>query len=106
MVDIKALYTKKYYRDFERELSILKVKYKDMISGILNYKAYDLDVSIWKNASKSRMIQEFFKDAGIKGGYSTKTFLHYYLGTLDKSKIKDEQEELFKLLEYLEKTSL
>ncbi|QFR48949.1 hypothetical protein FJR48_04120 [Sulfurimonas lithotrophica] len=103
MPDIKAIYTDRYFHDFERELSILQVKYKDMISRILNYKAYDLDVSIWQNASKSKMIQEYFKDAGIKGGYSTKTFLRYYLETLDKDKVKEEQEELFKLLDYLEK---
>jgi len=103
MVDVKAIYTEKYFREFERELSILQVKYKDMISRILNYKAYDLDVSIWKNASNSRLIQEFFRDAGIKGGYSTKTFLRYYLDTLDKEKLKDEQEELFKLLKHLER---
>lgn len=105
MEDIKASYTEKYFHDFEKELSILQVKYKDMISRILNYKAYDLDEAIWKNASKSKMIQEFFKESGIKGGYSTKTFLRYYLETLDKSKLKDEQEELFKLLDYLEKTT-
>ncbi|MCW8838232.1 MAG: hypothetical protein OQJ77_02530 [Thiovulaceae bacterium] len=105
MKDIKAIYTEKYFHDFDRELSALQLKYKDMISRILNYKAYDLDVSIWKNASKSRMIQEYFKDAGIKGGYSTKTFLRYYLDTLDKEKVKDEQEELFKLLDYLEERS-
>ena len=88
MEDIKDIYTEKYFHEFERELSILQVKYKDMISRILNYKAYDLDVSIWKNASNSKTIKEFFKESGIKGGYSTKTFLRYYLDTLDKSKLK------------------
>lgn len=104
MQDVKAIYTEKYFHDFEIKLSMLKVKYKDMLSRILNYKAYDLDASIWRNASKSKTIQEFFKVSGIKGGYSTKTFLRYYLETLDKKKLKEEQKELFKLLDYLEKT--
>ncbi|WP_373073969.1 hypothetical protein [Sulfurimonas sp.] len=105
MKNIKAIYKEKYFHEFEKELSILHVKYKDMLSRILNYKAYDLDISIWKNAGRSKPIQEFFRDAGIKGDYSTKTFLRYYLDTLDKDKLKDEQAELFKLLEYLEKTT-
>jgi len=103
MKDIKKLYTDMYLDEFEKELSVLKVRYKDMLSRILNYKAYDLDISIWKNAKKSKSIQEFFRDAGIKGSYSTKTFLRYYLDTLDKMKLQEEQEQLFELLEYLEK---
>ncbi|WP_373072435.1 hypothetical protein [Sulfurimonas sp.] len=102
MVNIKQIYTKKYFREFDKKLSILQVKYKDMIERILNYKAYDFDSYMWKNAVKSKSIKEYFKTSGIKGTYSTETFLRYYLKTLDQDKLKYEQEELFRLLNYFE----
>ncbi|MCW9026766.1 MAG: hypothetical protein OQJ77_05570 [Thiovulaceae bacterium] len=102
LANIKRIYTKKYFKEFDKKLSILQVKYKDMISRILNYKAYDFDSYLWKKAVGSKSIKEYFKASGIKGIYSTETFLRYYLKTLDKDKLKDEQEELFKLLKYLE----
>ena len=103
MQDIKVLYTKVYFQPFNYELSLLKIQYKKIISNILNYKAYELDKLIWKHASKSKSVYGYFHNAGIKGNYSTVTYLRYYLKTLDKDKIKEEQEELFKFLDYLEK---
>lgn len=102
LINLKEVYTKKYFKEFDKKLSILQVKYKDMIASILNYKAYDFDSHLWKNAVRSKSIQEYFKASGIKGTYSTETFLRYYLKTLDKDKLKDEQEDLFKLLKYFE----
>ena len=105
MVDIKAIYTEMYFKSFEIELSKLKVQYKKVLSKILSHKAYDLDYEIWKHASKSKLVQEYFKESGIIGDYSTKTFLKYYLKTLSKEKLGDEQRDLFKLLNYLELNS-
>ena len=101
--NLKQIYTQKYFKEFDNKLSILKVKYKDMIARILNYKAYDFDAYLWKCAVNSRPINDYFKSSGIKGTYSTETFLRYYLKTLDTDKVRDEQEELFRLLEYFEK---
>jgi len=105
MDDLKAIYTEIYFEPFMTELSELKVQYKKVLLKILSYKAYDLDYEIWKHASKSILIREYFKESGIEGDYSTKTFLRYYLNTLSKDKLGDEQRELFKLLKYLEKNS-
>lgn len=102
LIDLKQIYTKKYFKEFDKKLSILQVRYRDMIERILNYKAYDFDSYMWKNATRSKPIKEYFKTSGIKGTYSTETFLRYYLKTLDTDKLKDEQEELFKLLKYFE----
>jgi hypothetical protein len=101
--NLKQIYTKKYFKEFDNKLSILKIKYKDMIARILNYKAYDFDAYLWKCAVKSKPINDYFKSSGIKGTYSTETFLRYYLKTLDTDKVRNEQEELFRLLEYFEK---
>jgi len=103
MIDIKDIYTKKYFQSFKSELSLLKVEYKKMLLNILNYKAYELDKMIWKHARKSKSVQGYFNNASIKGGYSTITYLRYYLQSLDKEKLKEEQEDLFKLLAYLQK---
>ena len=103
MKDIKAIYTEKYFDDFVSKLSELSGEYKSILSKILNHKAYELDNEIWKHASKSKLIQGYFDDAGIEGDYSTKTFLTYYLSTLDKRQLGDDQVKLFKLLEYLKK---
>jgi len=102
LVNLKQVYTKKYFKEFDKKLSILQVKYKDMIARILNYKAYDFDAYLWKKAVGSKSIKEYFKASGIKGGYSTETFLRYYLKTLDTDNLKYEQEELFRLLKYFE----
>jgi hypothetical protein len=106
MSDIKASYTEKYYEPFTKELLQLGVQYQKVIGKILNYKAYDLDQAIWKQASKSPIIQSYFANAGIQGDYSTVTFLHYYLRTLDKKKLRKEHTDLFKFLDYLENLDL
>jgi len=105
MKDIKAIYTDRYFKSFESELSSLSVQYKKVLTTILNHKAYDLDYEIWKQAGHSKLIKDYFKESGIEGDYSTKTFLRYYLKTLSKDKLKEEQKDLFKLLTYLEKSS-
>jgi hypothetical protein len=103
LANIKQIYTKKYFQEFDKKLSIMQIKYKDMIAKILNYKAYDFDAYLWKCAVKSKPISDYFKSSRIKGTYSTETFLRYYLKTLDTDKVRSEQEGLFKLLEYFEK---
>lgn len=102
MKDIKVIYTQRYFDTFVTELSLLSGEYKKVISKILNYKAYELDYSIWKYAASSKSIQEYFRTSGIDGAYSTMTFLRYYLNTLDKDKLGEEQKELFNFLKYLE----
>lgn len=102
LTDIKVIYTKKYYGCFVGELSKLSKEYQKVIGKILNYKAYELDELIWKNAAKSKHIQAYFDESGIEGDYSTLTFLRYYLNTIDKKKLTDEHGDLFKFLEYLE----
>ncbi len=103
MEDIKATYTEKYYDHFVKELLKRGGEYMKVLGKILNYRAYDFDRLIWKYAGNSKMVGEYFSNAGIQGNYSTLTFLRYYLKTLDKEKAREEQKELYKLLEYLEK---
>lgn len=101
MKDLKAMYTEKYFDSFASELSQLSKEYKKVLVKILNNKASELDNEIWKHASKSKLIREYFSDAGIEGDYTTVTYLGYYLRTLDKRQLKEEHKELFKFFDYL-----
>lgn len=54
-----------------------------------NTKFYYLDKLLWHKAERSNEIRRFFKDAGIRGGYDTKTFIEYYLRNIDLKKTFD-----------------
>jgi len=101
MKDLKAIYTENYFDSFAGELSKLSKEYKKVLAKILNTKASELDYEIWKHASKSKLIREYFNEAGIEGDYTTMTYLDYYLKTLDKKHLGDKQAELFKFFNYL-----
>jgi hypothetical protein len=103
MEDVKGKYTELYYEEFVRELLQQASAYLKTLGKILNYRAFEFDQLMWKHAANSKSIREYFANSGIKGEYSTLTFLRYYLRSLDKEKAGEEQKELFKLQAYLEK---
>jgi hypothetical protein len=74
----------------------------DILTISLNSKAYRFDQCMWDLAKKSQGIKKFFLEAQIEGGFSSKTFLKYFLSSLDKSKMNQEHKDMKKLLEYLE----
>lgn len=86
---------------FERFKEASKT-YRDQIVGILDAQAYLFDEQLWMQAQRSKVIQNFFAESHIQGEYCSKTFLKYYLNSLDKDKVSKEQKELFKLYEYLD----
>lgn len=101
--DVKAKYTEIYYDEFVTELLKRASFYLKQLGQILNYRAYEFDSLIWNHAANSKSIKEYFASSGIQGDYSILTFLRYYLKTLDKEKLSEEQRELFRLQEYLER---
>ncbi|CAM2816324.1 hypothetical protein [Helicobacter burdigaliensis] len=99
--------------DFEEEffepflksyIPLIKELKRDFIE-LLNTKAYDLDKLLWQRAKRSLSVRRFFIEAGITGTYSSKTFLKYFLRSLDTTKIRKDTKELFDLLHYLESFS-
>jgi hypothetical protein len=86
---------------FERFKEASKT-YRDQIVGILDAQAFLFDEQLWMQAQRSKVIQNFFEQSHIQGEYCSKTFLKYYLNSLDQDKVSEEQKELFKLYEYLE----
>ena len=91
---------------FERFGEILKENIKALEKGllnILNHKAYSLDYDLWTKAKQSENIRQFFKVAKIDGGFSSKTYLKYFLKNLDENKSSEMQDDLRDILKYLEK---
>ena len=98
MMAFEQQYKETFFRIFDKASK----QYRKQIVHILDAQAYLFDEQLWMQAQKSKIIQSFFEEAHIEGDYSSKTFLKYYLNSLDPEKISEEQRELFKLYEYLE----
>lgn len=67
-----------------------KEYYLGELRGATNTKFYYLDKLLWYKAERSNEINRFFKDAGIRGNYDTKTFIEYYLRNIDVKKAYDK----------------
>ncbi|MFP4333605.1 MAG: hypothetical protein ACLFQJ_09925 [Campylobacterales bacterium] len=103
MADLKAIYMEMYFNSFVREFDERAEYYIGVIEESLGVKTFDFDRQLWQKAARSKAVKEYFASANIKGGYSTLTFLSYYLKNLDADKLNDEQRGLMGLLEYLRK---
>ena len=95
-------FSEKFFEDFLRDYLPLTNALKVDFIKLLNAKAYDLDALLWQRAKRSMSVRRFFIKAGITGTYSSKTFLKYFLHSLDRNKIRNETKKLFDLLKYLE----
>jgi hypothetical protein len=101
MADLKSVYMEMYFNAFVREFDERAEYYIGVIEESLGVKTFDFDRQLWQKAARSKAVKEYFASANIKGGYSTLTFLSYYLKHLDSDKLNDEQRGLMGLLEYL-----
>lgn len=101
--DMKLLidFEKEYRADFYELFKKASQEYKRDIIDILSAQAYILDTELWQKAKTSKAIKAHFHKAGISGSFNTKTYLKYYLDTLDSSKMTDETKKLYDLYEYL-----
>lgn len=93
-------YRNDFYEIFERE----STKYRHLLVEILNAQAFIFDMHLWNQAKNSKSIRAYFKRAGIIGELNTKTYLKYYLESIDSSKASIETKKLFELYEYLRST--
>ena len=106
----KAHFRLKKFKDehFSEFVSVYAPMLKDIrdrFISLLNSKAYDLDSALWGRAKTSESVRRFFRDARIEGGFSSKTFLRYFLRGIDRTKASPKSKELFNLLKYLEEVS-
>ncbi|MEA2112101.1 MAG: hypothetical protein U9P71_08645, partial [Campylobacterota bacterium] len=94
---------RKVYKDqFIKDFKASSHSYEQLLESTLDAQAYIFDKMLWEKAKKSRIIKRFFSESQIKGEFSSKTYLKYYLDSLDREKASDDQRELFKLYRYLE----
>ena len=95
--EFEATYRESFYKRFQAEAK----KYQKNITEILNAQAYLLDFILWKEAKTSKAIHEYFHELDINIELNTKTYLQYYLNTLDEGKAGEDTKELFKFYDYL-----
>ncbi|MDY3113376.1 MAG: hypothetical protein SOW25_03500 [Helicobacter sp.] len=95
-------FEEQFFEEFLRSYLPLTNALKADFVKLLNAKAFDLDFLLWERAKRSLSVRRFFIKAGITGTYSSKTFLKYFLRSLDRNKIRNETKKLFELLKYLE----
>lgn len=103
--DMKLLveFEKEYREDFYKIFQAAALEYKREIIEILSAQAYVLDTELWHRAKESKAIKAHFHKAGISGALNTKTYLKYYLDSLDPTKATEESQRLYELYEYLSK---
>lgn len=97
---------KKEHKDrFVKVFEVLGAKVIQTMIDILDGLAYEFDNTLWEEARSSKVIKSFFENAQVEGGFSSKTYLKYYLKNISKDSKNKEHKELRKLLEYLENFS-
>ena len=90
-----------YKEDFFKVFKSESIKYKADILNILNAQAYLLDFLLWKEARASKNILNHFKSLAINAELNTKTYLKFFLDTLDESKSNEASKDLFTLYDHL-----
>ena len=101
--DMKLLteFENEYRNDFYKLFSKASVKYEKVFLDILNAQAFLLDAKLWNQAKRSKAIKAHFHKASIEGEFNTKTYLKYYLDTLDSGQVSEDNRKLFELYDYL-----
>lgn len=96
--DFEARYEDEFVKVYKEEA----VQYDLFLREQLNGYAYEFDKRMWEKAETSSAIRSFFRSANIEEDYSSKTFLKYFIKTLDSTKFSKEHKKLNELLAYLE----
>lgn len=101
--DVKLLNTfeEEYKAEFSEIFKTEALFAKKELVKILNAQAYLLDSQLWQEAKKSKAVKAHFKDSSVSGELNTKTYLKYYLDSLDSDKATEETKKLFALYDYL-----
>ncbi|MFA6196313.1 MAG: hypothetical protein WC656_06690 [Sulfurimonas sp.] len=101
--DLKLLheFEREYRDDFYTIFATESKKYYKSIVDILDAQAYIVDAQLWQQAKVSKSVKAHFKKSAIEGELNTKTYLKYYLDTLDSKKASDDTKKLFELYDYL-----
>lgn len=101
--DLELLHNfeEEYRSDFYKIFAEETRKYRASLIEILSAQAFIFDAQLWQQAKASKSVKAYFKRSAIVGELNTKTYLKYYLDSLDSTKAGDEAKKLFELYEYL-----
>lgn len=74
------------------------------LRAVINKKSYYLDKALWYYSANSKPISDFFEKSDIRGTFSLKTYLGYYLRNVDMEKSKNSEwhQYLHEVMEVLE----
>jgi len=97
ITEFEKVYEELFKNFFEKESKILK----QILEKEMNILAYQFDTIVWENAKKSKSVQKFFEESKIEGSYSTKTFMKYYLKTLNTDKMNEKNQQLLEAMDEL-----
>jgi hypothetical protein len=100
-IELVNNFEKKFQNEFYKLFGDEAKKYNASIVDILSAQAFLLDSKLWTQAKSSKIVKEHFHKAGVEGDLNTKTYLKYYLDTLDSNKTGDDTQKLFELFDYL-----
>ncbi len=87
-----------YYDGF---CSVFKDKTEEIkkdIDSALDILAYRFDKQIWRRAKRSKQIREYYQQSGIRGLFSSKTYLEYFVGNLDEKSAGTTNKKIIKYL--------
>ncbi len=102
LLPITDEYFEIFFEKFSEQFISSYEKNMQNLISILNSMAFLFDRLMWDKAGHSKVIKKHFEESNIPYPYSSLTFLRYYLKTLNKSKLSEENKKLFELLKYLE----
>jgi Leucine-rich repeat (LRR) protein len=100
--ELKDKFVKEHFQPFMDQFDEKAKDLNGKMKFIVNRAAYEFDTYMWQKARKSSSIKQFFLEAQIDGTFSSKTFLKYFINTLDLGKLNSANQDLVKLLRYLE----
>jgi hypothetical protein len=74
------------------------------LKDVINKKSFYLDKALWYYSAESKPILNFFEVSDIRGDFSLKTYLGYYLRNVDMEKSKNSEwhQYLHQVMEELE----
>ena len=90
-------FRKEKIKEFSQEFKAISEEHGKKLIHLLDIKSHSFDAMIWKNARHSKIIQNKFLENGIKGSYSTETYLKHYLKTIKSGTSKSALKEINEL---------
>jgi hypothetical protein len=84
-------FNKRYKPEFSKLFSTYRATYLKKLLDSINIKSYYLDKMLWDIARYNKKIIDFLQSSNIDGFFDTKTFLKYYLNTIDLTHTRDRE---------------